>query len=67
MAFPDFHIFPQSVVILWAGRMGQLMSILGLLYVRDCDTKLVINDLTLFPPYPVFCMAFPWLVMEQTR
>lgn len=47
--------------------MGQLMSILGLLYVRDCDTKLVINDLTLFPPYPVFCMVFSWLVMKQTR
>ena len=34
--------------------MGQLMSIMGLLYVRDCDTKQVVNDLTLFPPYPVF-------------
>ncbi|KAK8829043.1 hypothetical protein WA556_005600 [Blastocystis sp. ATCC 50177/Nand II] len=34
--------------------MGQLMSIIGLLYVRDCDTKQVVNDLTLFPPYPVF-------------
>lgn len=36
--------------------MGQLMSIMGLLYVRDCDTKQVVNDLTLFPPYPVFCI-----------
>ena len=35
--------------------MGQLFSILGLLYVRNCNREKVINDLSLFPPYPVYC------------
>lgn len=36
--------------------MGQLLSVLGLLYVRNCDRDKVIDDLTLFPPYPVSCI-----------
>ena len=35
--------------------MGQLMSIVGLLYVKDCNLSEVIDCLSLFPPYPQYC------------
>lgn len=41
------------------------MSIVGLLYVRDCDPKQIVNDLTLFPPYPVFCILYNKALMFQ--
>ena len=38
--------------------MGQLFSICGLLYIRDCDVMKVVDDISLFPPYPKYCMFF---------
>lgn len=35
--------------------MGQLMSIIGLFYVKDCNVSEVVDSLSLFPPYPQFC------------
>ena len=38
--------------------MGQLLSIFGLLYIRNCDVMKVVDDVSLFPPYPKYCMSF---------
>lgn len=45
--------------------MGQLMSILGVLYIKNCNISETVDCLSLFPPSPPYCRVFVVCMMGR--